>query len=350
MKHFHPLLLSLLLVLASAPAIAADDSTAEAAKVAAKIVGPDGTGTDTCSDCHARETEAWMHTHHFSTFKERHRTPEAEKILAAMGIKSMKRSDTCLTCHYTSVMSGDNVRPKWGVSCESCHGPARDWIAVHSKIGGAESAKALEWGEGKKETPEQRSARLKAASAKGMIGSEMVYEIATNCFGCHTVPNEKLVNVGGHKSGSDFDLVKWSQGEIRHNFVSSPGAPDNPTNRPASKEELRRLYAVGALVDLEVSLRNLAGTKEKGGKFQTAMIERVNRARAKASPVVTAAGDAALSAAFSAIPESVVADTVVTTKMADSLAAATRAIQHKAKGYSALDAKIPTDAKGTVYK
>lgn len=330
---------------------AQDDSTAAAAKVAAKIVGADGTEKDTCSNCHARENEAWMHTHHFSTFKERHRTPEAEKVLAAMGIKSMKRSDTCLTCHYTSVLADNDVRPKWGVSCESCHGAARDWITVHSKIGGVESAKTLEWGEGrKKETPDQRAARLKPAIARGMITSDMIYDIARNCFGCHTVPNEKLVNVGGHKAGSDFDLVGWSQGEVRHNFVDSPGAPDNPSNRPATKEDLRRLYAVGALVDLEVSLRNLAGAKEKGGKFQTAMVERVNRARAKAAPVVEAAGDAALSAAFKAIPATVQADSPVTGAMADTLGAAARSIQDKAAGFAALDAKIPTEVKGTVYE
>jgi hypothetical protein len=351
MKLAAQLAFALALGLVSVTGSAQNDSTSAAAKIAAKIVGPDGTEKDTCSNCHARENDAWTHMHHFSTFKERHRTPEAEKILAAMDIKSMKRSDTCLNCHYTSVLAGDEVRPKWGVSCESCHGAARDWLTIHSKIGGVESAKALEWGEGKKkETPEQRAARLKPAIAKGMITSDMVYQIATNCFGCHTVPNEKLVNVGGHKAGSDFDLVIWSQGEVRHNFVSSPGAPDNPTNRPASKEELRKLYAMGALVDLEVSLRNLAGAKDKGGKFQMSMVERVKRARAKAVPVVDAAGDAALSAAFKAIPATVTADTVVSAAMADALGAAARSIQDRASSLAALDAKIPTEAKGTPFK
>ncbi|MGA8277967.1 MAG: multiheme c-type cytochrome [Rhodanobacteraceae bacterium] len=352
MKFAAPLALALTLALNlfATATHAQDDSTAAAAKIAAKIVGPTGTDKDTCSNCHDLETKAWTHTHHFSSFKELHRTPEAKKILAAMGIKSMKRSDTCLNCHYTSVIKHDKVRPTWGVSCESCHGAARDWLNIHNKVGGVASAKAVKWGEGrKKETPAQLKARLGPAIAKGMITSDMIYGIATNCFSCHTVPNEKLVNVGGHKAGSDFDLVSWSQGEIRHNFSTSAGAPDNPTNRPATKEELRRLYAVGALVDLEVSLRNLASVKDKGGKFQTAMVERVNHARDKAAPVVAAAGDAKLTAAFKAIPAKVTADSKVTSAMADALGKAAKGVQGKAGGLAALDGKIPTKMKGTAF-
>ena len=100
----------------------------------------------------------------------------------------------------------------------------------------------MAWGEGKSESPADREKRLSAAAAKGMIHSEMTYDIAKNCFGCHTVPNEKLVNVGQHKAGSDFDLVSWAGGEVRHNYASSPGAPDSPTNREFSAEERRLLY------------------------------------------------------------------------------------------------------------
>jgi Cytochrome c554 and c-prime len=346
--RFAPLIVLTLFAACATSAMGADeDSITIASAKAARTLGPDGTDKDTCASCHARETDAWKLTHHFTTFKERHRSKEAKDILAAMGIKSMKRSDVCLTCHYTSVMEGGDLRPKWGVSCESCHGPGKDWMDVHNKVGGVATAKTLKWGEGHKEPPAERAKRLKAAEAKGMLSSGMVYEIASNCFGCHTVPNEKLVNVGGHKAGSDFDLVSWSQGEVRHNYVSSEGAPDHPTNRPATTEEKRKLYAVGALVDLEVSLRNLASAKDKSGKFEMAMVDRVNHARAKAEPVVKAAGDAALTAAFAAIPAKVDASTAIDPKLSANLGKATKGIVEKAAKFSALDPLIPKESKGT---
>jgi len=348
MKRFAALLLlSGALLATSASLWAQDDDTSMAMARAEKTLGPEGTAQDTCSNCHTRETDAWKQSTHFRTFVERHRSEEAKKILAAMGIRSMKRSDACLGCHYTSVVESDRLRPKWGVSCESCHGPGRDWMDVHNKIGGDKAAKALEWGEGHNESAEAHRKRLAAAEAHGMISSGMTYGIASNCFGCHTVPDEKLVNVGGHKAGSDFDLVAWSQGEVRHNYVSSAGAPDNPSNRPASIEEKRRLYAIGALVDLEFSLRNLAAAKEPDGAFRKAMAERVVAARAKAGPVVKAVGDPVLSAAFDAIPEGIDATTAVKPELASKLGAATRGIVDKTNGLSTLDSLIPKDSKGS---
>lgn len=48
--------------------------------------------------------------------------------------------------------------------------------------------------------------------------------VAQSCLNCHTAPNEELVNKGGHNVGTlDFELVAWSQGKVRHNFVRSEG-------------------------------------------------------------------------------------------------------------------------------
>ena len=119
----------------------------------------------------------------------------------------MKRSTVCRQCHYTSRVKENKVRPAWGVSCESCHAPAGDWNDIHNRQGGNQAAEKLKWGDGKTESSENRVARLGAARDKGMVHSEMLYEIAANCFGCHTVPNETLVNRGGHHVGKEFDLV-----------------------------------------------------------------------------------------------------------------------------------------------
>lgn len=314
----------------------------------ANIVGPEG-GDNSCSNCHANEHAAWIQTTHFATFASRHRTEEAKQIQTLMDVDSMKRGNLCSNCHYTMIAGdGDSARAKWGVSCESCHGAGKQWNDIHNKTGGSD--KTMAWGDGKSESAADREKRLSAAAAKGMIHSEMIYGIAKNCFGCHTVPNEKLVNVGQHKAGSDFDLVAWAGGEVRHNYASSPGAPGTPTNREFSAEERRRLYVVGALVDLEVSLRNLASVETEGGAFHKAMVARVNRARAKVAAIQKAAPIDALGTALAKVPEVVDETTRVAKALADDLGSSTNAVAGKVAGLTALDSLIPTDSKGTAHK
>lgn len=319
---------------------------------AAQIVGP-VEFENNCSTCHALEHEAWQKTRHFTTFVDRHQDPRAKEIWTKMDLRSMKRgASDCRQCHYTSVASGSGEpTPKWGVSCESCHGGAKEWVNIHNKVGGNPSGNALKWGTAKDETPDQRLARLNAA--KGMMNTTMIYDIATNCYNCHTVPNEKLVNVGTHKAGTeDFDLVAYSQGEIRHNFASSPGAPDKPTNDLASPEQRRRLYIIGAMVDLELSLRNIAAVKEKGGAFHKAMLTRVANSRKKLDAIFKAKDIPLLSAAVAKVPATVDESTAVSDDLSKALGEASREFvkTNDGKDLGAIDSLIPTTYKGTPYK
>lgn len=317
----------------------------EAAR-AAVIVGPD-TGDNNCAGCHAREVEAWRNTVHYTDFTDRHRSPRALEILNAMGQRSMKRESTCRQCHYTSIVKDGDVSPQWGVSCESCHGPGAAWVSIHNKAGGVAGAKVLTMGTGKDETPAARQQRLAAAAAKGMIHSEMLYAIAANCYSCHIVSNEELVNKGSHKTASDFDLVAWSQGEVRHNFVSSPGSPSAPTNRAATPQELRRLYVTGAMVDYEYSLRTLASATDTGGAFYRGMIDRSNAARKKVDAMLAVASILELSSVVSTLP-AVMSDATDAVKDADCLREATRLFlqKHDGSDLAALDQMIPTMYKG----
>lgn len=317
---------------------------------AEQIVGPTDNDNN-CASCHALEHEAWQQTRHFATFQDIHSTPEAKDILEKMGDRSMKRSDTCIQCHYTPEMKRGRMRPAWGVTCESCHGPAKEWVDAHYK--GADG-KAGDWGTMKKnETPEQRGARLDGCVENGMIQSTMTYDIATNCFGCHTVPNEELVNKGGHPAGSaGFDLVAWSQGEVRHNFASSDGAPNAPTNQIAPIEHRRKLYVLGTLVDLELTLKNLASVQEPGGTFHTAMLERATAAKAKLAKMTETVELPGIKAAVDALPAELTAETEVDAAWAEALGAAGKefAASNDGTALEALDAELPTEFKGTVHK
>ncbi len=236
---------------------------------------------EACGECHALEKETWLTTPHATGFKTLHRRESAETIAGRMGFKLIKRESLCLKCHYTAQVEKEQLRAVSGVSCESCHGAGRDWIDIHNNYGpGADVAT---------ETEAHREQRIDASRAAGMRRPSEIYDTAKSCFECHTVPEERLVNVGGHSTGSlDFELVERSQGEIRHNFLGSltGGSRDN---RVSSPERRRLLYLAGRLLDLEYSLRGLAvATRED--TYSKAMSRRIRTAVAEVRAIAASAG------------------------------------------------------------
>jgi hypothetical protein len=102
--------------------------------------------------------------------------------------------------------------------------------------------------------------RLAQSTELGMRNTQNVYLIARSCYECHTIPHEQLVNVGGHPATSaEFELVAWSQGTVRHNFLRTGGVE----NAESTPEKLRLLYLVGLIADLEFSSRATAIATEK---------------------------------------------------------------------------------------
>jgi hypothetical protein len=214
----------------------------------AKVVG-----AENCARCHVNETAAWKQTPHCRTFDELGRNPAAQEICQKLGIRSVKRSDLCRDCHFTSQSANNTVKPIAGVSCESCHGAAADWITIHNQYLSPTGTK-------ESEQDSERLRRLAASSEKGMHNTRNLYQIASNCLSCHTIPNETLVNIGGHKATSDqFEFVSWSQGSIRHNFLQTGGTQ----NAITPIEQLRVMYVVGLIADLEYSTRATAQATTK---------------------------------------------------------------------------------------
>jgi len=76
-----------------------------------------------------------------------------------------------------------------------------------------------------------------------------------------------LVNTGGHAGGRPRELVSWSQGEVRHRFLSGT------KNKKNSQERKRMLYLVGRVVDLEYRLRGRAKATKKA-TYGVAMAKR----------------------------------------------------------------------------
>ncbi len=205
-------------------------------------------GAESCAKCHESEVQQWQQTPHFATFETLHRNPKAKEIAKRLDLSSVKRNDVCVKCHYTQQQKGERVRVVSGISCESCHGAGMDWVPLHNDYGGPSATKA-------QESAEHAQQRIEASIEAGMNNPSNLYLIARQCLTCHSAPDEQLVNVGGHPTGSgDFELVAWSQGMVRHNFLRS----GNNSNVPSSIERLRVMYVVGMLADLEASFRATA--------------------------------------------------------------------------------------------
>jgi hypothetical protein len=308
---------------------------AEEAKVgpavpdASKIVGP-----DQCAKCHQPEIQQWMQTPHFATFDSLHRQPRAKEIAEKLGLQSIKRSNVCTECHYTLQNQEGRERVVAGVSCESCHGGALGWLALHADYGGNGITRATE-------TAEHRVKRVNESVAQGMNNPHNIYLIAKQCYDCHTVPNEKLVNVGGHLAGSqDFELVAWSQGMVRHNFVRTGGG----TNATLTSEELREMYVVGVLTDLEYSLRAVAAATDKA-TFGVTSAQRAARMKKRLHEIQNQVNEPLLKPALDAVAtvELRLGNKAAITAAADAVGKAAYEFADQADGkrLAAIDAMLP---------
>ncbi len=226
-----------------------------------KVLGNDATGGN-CASCHQKEAAAWGKTAHFRSLDK---LRDGRVIADKLGItRTYRKTGMCIECHSTAKGNDPtDLATISGVSCESCHGPSADWVKLHNDYGAGKTKDT--------ETPENKIARHKAADAAGMIRKDRVYLIAKNCFSCHLVPNEQIVNVGGHKTSSDFELVSWSHGEVKHNYFLSE------TNKDTTQQRKRMLYVIGKLVDLEMSL-HAAGKITERGHYRAAILNRIRNA------------------------------------------------------------------------
>ena len=211
-------------------------------------------GAESCRKCHESEYKAWTGSMHFKNH-ERIASANGKQYAAKMGGTS-----SCQSCHSTPHTATAKFAGTAGVSCESCHTPAGGadgWFDLHSNYG----AMGLKREE---ETAEHRQQRLAACDATRMIRAGNVYQLAKNCYSCHIVADEKLL-MSGHKPGHrDFDMIPWTQGEVRHNFqvdqninAESPSLL-NARDGLSTEQRKRVLLVVGKMVELETCLENLS--------------------------------------------------------------------------------------------
>ncbi len=308
-------------------------------------------GSERCEECHKEEVLAWKastHSRSNNVHRDAKTKERAAEIATKMGIKNVNdipAHPLCTECHFTRQKT-TVLKVISGVSCESCHGGAKNYRDVH----------------GKKDEIPDRAERQKRSKAAGMLYPHETYKVAENCYNCHIVRDEKLVNVGGHKARSDsFNLVDWTAGELRHNFYDTSYERHEKENLDTRIERKRLFFTVGMTLDLEYSLRGLASGVQKGSNFpfRTTMGKRAYDIINKELPAVIAklGGEGAAPKELVEIQKigkgtKLTGDAADIVKAADAINAQIEAFSasQDGTGLGAIDAFLPKNPKGTPYK
>lgn len=232
-------------------------------------------GAQKCADCHKAETAVWEASKHATSFKDIHRKPEVKDIIAAVGGNTnMRRNEVCTACHFSNTQASASAAPSAtsGPSCESCHGKASEWLAIHNDYGPGTKRET--------ESPAHKAERIRKATAAGMIWPSKLYDVAENCLACHgmgraDVSAETIAKMvaAGHPAGTSFELVRYSQGTVRHRFYP----PDVTKNAQMSIGELTRVFLTGHAAALVQT--SAATGKSSNPKFQSTLDQIKTAAR-----------------------------------------------------------------------
>ena len=126
---------------------------------------------------------------------------EAKAAGAKVGVDNPQTSGKCLKCHstaynFTEAVATEKIKPEDGVTCESCHGPGKKFMAKSTM---EDHAKAVEAG--------------------------LVYPASKSCELCHNDQNptwkpDRYTTKDGKKVGFDYEqafaLIKHPDPLVKH--------------------------------------------------------------------------------------------------------------------------------------
>jgi len=217
-------------------------------------------GVESCAECHEEVVETWERSAHARSYEYLAKSEAAAKIAEILGMSpaSIMNNASCVRCHYTQEAFSGVSQTTAGVSCESCHGSADQWIDQHNR-------KSL--------APRERA---DVAMSHGMNHPCSIVLVSQDCYECHVIDDEQLVNKAGHPALSEgFEILSWYSGETRHNFlVQKPGRSVKSNSdqlQSLPRERQRMLYLTGKLLHLSQSLKAMSIAHDppvdRDGKF-----------------------------------------------------------------------------------
>jgi hypothetical protein len=236
---------------------------------------PFNLGPDACQNCHKSEYEVWQKSKHAKGFNEFHRDPKVRDVIKVTGGRSPKQDPVCVVCHYTTGQKDAATKPDQiaGPSCESCHGPASDWIKIHNDFGGP-GVKSAD------EKPDHKAKRFADAAKVGMVRPESKFDVVSQCYGCHALgratADSKTLSAmidAGHPTNDAFEYIAYSQGQVHHRFYP----PDTSANKPLTPAQKSEWYAVGQAAALVEA--TLGATKTDNAKYKAADAARIAKAK-----------------------------------------------------------------------
>ncbi len=144
-------------------------------------------GLKSCGMCHKKaetgdQLGKWQASPHAKAF-EVLGTPEAKAAGAKVGVADPQKSGKCLKCHataynFTEAVATDKITPDEGVTCESCHGPGKNYKA---KVVMEDKKKCIEGG---MIVPATKSCELchnsQSPTWKGGFNAEKAYEMISH--------------------------------------------------------------------------------------------------------------------------------------------------------------------------
>ncbi|MEM7255406.1 MAG: multiheme c-type cytochrome [Pseudomonadota bacterium] len=241
------------------------------------IADPTFVGPKVCSQCHKAEEDVWYHSKHQMSYAKLHKRSLSKKLTAAIGgPKSAKKNPACVACHYSLIARAGRkrARPRAGPSCESCHGAGSEWLDIHHRLG--------RFRHSAEEPTDTRRNRLSRSAKAGMIHSDMRFELANTCMRCHGLARADLafelqakLMAAGHPVDREFEVVRYSQGSIRHRFYP----PDFRNNKSLNDKQLAEWLVIGAAAQLVAAHAAQAGSSDQGYR-------NLQRARADAASAI----------------------------------------------------------------
>jgi hypothetical protein len=159
-------------------------------------------------------------------------TERSRKIAANLGLKEpAHQAKACLDCHSHNPpqrLRGERFRTGEGVTCESCHGPAQNWIQSHVAAGASHADNV----------------------AHGLYPTNEPVAQARLCLSCHFGNKDKFVThrmMGAGHPRMSFELDTFSQSEPAHFVI------DADWQKRKGTWDAARVWAIGqALAATEI--------------------------------------------------------------------------------------------------
>lgn len=202
-----------------------------------------GPGSCSSSSCHGSVqplSESRVLQNEYSTWivKDRHArafevltNPFSQRMARILGLGAAEKAPKCLACHALNPPEEQRARtfgPRDGVSCESCHGPASQWLGSHTARG---------W-------THQQSLQA------GMYETKDLTRRSEKCLSCHLGTAEKSV---------DHEMLAAGHPDLYFELDSFSAVMPEHWKEPYDQDPWRgaRAWAIGQVVQLREGLRQL---------------------------------------------------------------------------------------------